>query len=112
MKKTILTLSLLTAVATLSGCASSGGYPYYGGGDWGRHRNTLAGAAIGGAGGALLGGAIGGDGRGALVGGAVGAAVGGLVGNSMDRKRERDSYYGYGNGHGRDYGQYSRYGRY
>jgi outer membrane lipoprotein SlyB len=98
MKKTMLTLTLLTAIATLNGCASSGGYPYGGGPDWGSHRGALTGAAIGGAGGALLGGAIGGDGRGALAGGAVGAAIGGLVGNSMDKKRERRDNYrrGYG----------------
>ncbi|HUL13241.1 MAG TPA: glycine zipper domain-containing protein [Methylococcaceae bacterium] len=57
-----------------------------------RHRNALAGAALGGVGGALVGGAVTRNGKGALIGGALGAATGGLIGNSMDNNHRRDSY--------------------
>lgn len=74
----------------LGGCAGPGyyghnGYPY---------RGTVAGAAVGAAGGALLGyAADGGYGNGALLGGTLGAVAGGATGYYFDRqRRDGDGY--------------------
>ncbi len=75
-------LAALACAATLAGCAMPG--PYYGSGP--SYNKTLAGAAIGGAGGALLGyAADDGHGNGALVGGTLGALAGGATGYYLDR---------------------------
>lgn len=79
-------LAALLLTTSLAGCAGPGPY-----------RNTLNGAAIGGAGGALLGYAYdGGRGHGALAGGALGAAAGGATGYYLDqRDRPQAPAYGY-----------------
>jgi hypothetical protein len=104
MNKLLFSALATVLISGLAGCASQG-YGYGGGygNTWSRHSSALTGAALGGAGGALLGGAVTRDGGGALVGGALGAAVGGVVGNSMDNRREAQSYQnGYYGGGRRD----------
>lgn len=111
MKTLTKPLVALALTALLAGCAGPG---YYGYGGVGPYRNTLAGAAIGAAGGALLGHASDdGYGNGALVGGALGAMAGGAAGYALDHRanrgyrHDRQPYDGYGNGRyreRRDYG--------
>ncbi|MGZ8219224.1 hypothetical protein [Methylomagnum sp.] len=86
LTKPLISLALLVSLA---GCAGPG---YY------NHRGTMAGAAVGAAGGALLGyAADGGYGNGALVGGALGAVAGGAAGYAYDQnQRERRYDDGYG----------------
>ena len=69
MKKTIVMASAFLVIA-LAGCSGMST----------RDRNTISGAAIGGAAGAVL---TGGSG----VGTAGGAAVGGFIGNQLDKNR-------------------------
>lgn len=91
MKKPIRVLVALLATASLSGCAGNGYSPYQSG--FSRHKNAIAGTAIGAAGGALLGGAATNSSDGAVVGGLVGGAAGGLIGHSMDKSQRPKPYY-------------------
>ena len=74
----IFSLSLLLALGSFSGCASTS--------------NTGKGAAIGGAAGAILGGALGSrsdnTGKGAIIGATLGGAAGAIIGRQMDKQAE------------------------
>ncbi len=82
--KTMVTLGLLVAVFTLSGCQTPGGEEDR------TATGALTGGALGAGTGAIIGSQGGHAGEGALIGGAIGALTGGIIGNSMDQQqRER-----------------------
>ena len=78
MKPTIISLAVVMAGLSLSGCYTPSGQP----------DNTASGALAGGATGAIIGSMAREPGPGALVGAAVGAVAGGAIGHRADHARE------------------------